>query len=289
MSTTDILSDRFIEIDGLAIRILEEGSGVPAILLHGNSLGSSADVFGRNLGPLADGGVRAIAFDMPGFGLSEKSETFTASFRKNMVLKVMDALGLERAALIAHSSAGNIAVGIALDHPQIVSHVVILGTGSLLPPLEGGAGKREGAAQARLEERMGRSEPTIEDTRKLLEANLFHHELITEDELALRHSRSVGKCFEAFVERSEARKAGPAGEAGKKPAAPLWQRLAVLEMPLLMIFGREDRGRAAERAALLKEKFPDLNLHMAEGCKHLVPWDAADQFHELAVPFLTNS
>ncbi len=288
MSATAVVSDRFIEIDGRAIRYVEEGSGVPAILLHGNSLGSSADVFRRNLGPLADGGVRAIAFDMPGFGLSEKSETFTTSFRKKMVFKVMDALGLERAALIAHSSAGNVAVGAAFDHPERVSHVIILGTGSLLPPLAA-AGKREGAAQARLEERMSRSEPTIEDTRKLLEANLFHHELITEEELALRHSRSIGKCFESFVERSEARKTAPAADKGGKPSTPLWQRLTELEMPLLMIFGKEDRGRAAERAALLKEKFPELNLHMAQGCKHLVPWDAADLFHEQGVPFLTGS
>ena len=42
-------NDRFITVDGLNIRYLEEGSGVPAILLHGSSLGSSADVFRRNL------------------------------------------------------------------------------------------------------------------------------------------------------------------------------------------------------------------------------------------------
>ena len=31
-----------------------------------------------------------------------------------------------------------------------------------------------------------------------------------------------------------------------------------------------------------------LDLHMAEGCKHLVPWDAADLFHKLAIPFITG-
>ena len=41
--------DRFVAADGLNIRYLENGSGVPAILLHGASLGSSADVFRRNL------------------------------------------------------------------------------------------------------------------------------------------------------------------------------------------------------------------------------------------------
>jgi pimeloyl-ACP methyl ester carboxylesterase len=59
-------------------------------------------------------------------------------------------------------------------------------------------------------------------------------------------------------------------------------------MPLLLIFGREDRARAAERAMLLKEKYPQLNLHIVPGCRHLVPWDAADEFVRLGVPFLRS-
>ena len=70
---------------------------------------------------------------------------------------------------------------------------------------------------------------------------------------------------------------------------PLWQRYDELKMPLLLIYGREDRGRAAERVELLKQRYPNLNLHVADGCKHLVPWDAADMFHTLAVPLLTAS
>jgi pimeloyl-ACP methyl ester carboxylesterase len=53
-----------------------------------------------------------------------------------------------------------------------------------------------------------------------------------------------------------------------------------------MMFGREDRAQAAERAKLLKEKYPQLNVHVVPECKHLVPWDAADEFIRLAVPFL---
>ena len=64
-------NDRFVTVDGLNIRYLEEGSGVPAILLHGASLGSSADVFRRNLKALGANGIRAIAFDLPGFGKSD--------------------------------------------------------------------------------------------------------------------------------------------------------------------------------------------------------------------------
>ena len=280
-------NDRFVTVDGLKIRYLEDGAGVPAILLHGSSLGSSADVFRRILPALAAGGVRPIAVDLPGFGKSDPATDLSGAARNAFLLRFMDVLGLKRAALIGHSSSGGPAVSIALKNPDRVSHVIVLGTGSLLPPLEAGGtkvGGREGAAQARLEERMVKQEPTVADTRALLEANLFHHELITEEELALRHQNSIGRCFEQFVRRHAA-----AGEdGGMKPSVPLWQRLVELKQPLLLIYGRNDRARAEERAKLLKERYPQLDLHFADGCKHLVPWDAAEMFHKLAVPFLTR-
>jgi pimeloyl-ACP methyl ester carboxylesterase len=280
-------NDRFVNVDGLNLRYLEEGSGVPAILLHGSSLGSSADVFRRNLRALGANGVRAIALDLPGFGKSSPAEDLGGAYRNKIILGFMDALGLKQAALIGHSSAGGPAATIALAHPDRVSHVMVLGTGSLLPPLEAAGtkvGGREGAAQARLEERMVRQEPTLADTRALLEANLFHHDLITDEELQLRHQNSVGTAFEQFVRRHAA---GGEGGGGKQ-STPLWQRLVELKMPLLLIYGRNDRARAEDRAKLLKERYPQLDLHFAEDCKHLVPWDAADLFHQLAIPFLTG-
>src|SRR5947209_20182752 len=102
--------DRFTKVEGLNIRYLEEGSGVPAILLHGSSLGSSADVFRRNLRALGSQGIRAIAFDLPGFGQSEPSEDLSGGYRRRFILKFMDALGLKKAALIGHSSSGAPAV-----------------------------------------------------------------------------------------------------------------------------------------------------------------------------------
>jgi 2-hydroxy-6-oxonona-2,4-dienedioate hydrolase len=279
-------NDKFVKVDGLNIRYLEEGSGVPAILLHGASLGSSADVFRRNLKALGAAGIRAIAFDLPGFGKSDPTDDLSAKARKTIILKFMDALKLDKAALVAHSASGNAAVAIALENPDRVSHLMILGTGSLLPPLETAGvkvGGREEVAQARLEERMVRNEPSLDDTRALLEATLFHKELITDDELQLRHQNSIGPCFTQFVRRHQA--AGEGG--GGKQAVPAWQRFNELKMPMLLIYGREDRGRAAERVELMKQRYPGINLHVAEGCKHLVPWDAAEMFHKLAVPFLT--
>jgi pimeloyl-ACP methyl ester carboxylesterase len=275
------IQDKRVAAGGLTLRYLESGKGHPVIFLHGASLGSSADVFLRNLPAFAAAGLRCIAFDQPGFGLSDAPEDHSVGFRRKSVLALMDALGIAKAAFVAHSQAGNIAVQIAQEAPERVSHIVVLGTGSLLPPLEEQKEGLEGAAQQRLERRMATHEPTIEDTRKLLEANLFHHELITPEELALRHERSVGGNFKTFVARSEL------GSGAKKPAAvPQWRRLADLPQPLLLIYGRNDRANAYERAMKLKELYPQLDLHIAPDCKHLVPWDAETMVADLAIPFL---
>ncbi len=282
MSSIERPADQFVEVDGLRLRYVEMGHGPAVLLLHGGSLGSSADVFLRNLPPLAAAGFRAIAFDQPGFGLSDTPTDHSNGYRRQSILKFMDALGLAKAALVGHSQAGGPAVQIALQTPDRVSHVIVLGTGSLLPPADDGKGKAEAAVQQRLERRMAQSEPTIDDTRKLLEANLFHHELITPKELAIRHSRSVGKAFEAFCARNDQPEAAPAA----RPSTPLWQRLIEVKQPLLLIFGKEDRAKAFERATALKQAHPQLDLHIVEGCKHLVPWDAAEEWIRLAVPVL---
>jgi 4,5:9,10-diseco-3-hydroxy-5,9,17-trioxoandrosta-1(10),2-diene-4-oate hydrolase len=279
--------DRYVAVDNLQIRYIEEGEGPAVVLLHGASLGSSADVFLRNMGPLAKAGFRVIAMDQPGFGLSDTPADHSPVYRRKSIAKFIEALGLSKVALIAHSQAGAAAALLALQDPARYSHLVILGTAGLLPPLDekAGADGQEGAVQQRLERRMAAAEPTIEDTRKLLEANLFHHELITPEELALRHERSIGKPFEAFVARSE--EAETPNPQPKAPAGtPLWKRIDEFKMPLLMIYGKNDRANAFERATLLKKQRPNLQLHIADGCKHLVPWDAADMFHQLTVPFL---
>ena len=79
-----------------------------------------------------------------------------------------------------------------------------------------------------------------------------------------------------------------AGHMEPQPAAgtPLWKRLRDLRMPLLMIYGREDRANAAERAGRLKQMHPEMNIHVVPNCKHLVPWDAADDVERLCIPFL---
>ena len=277
--------DKFVNVDGLQLRYIEEGSGPSVLFLHGASLGSSADVFLRNLGPFAKAGFRAVAFDLPGFGLSDIPAKQSVGQQRNSIPKFIDAAGLGKTALIAHSRSGGFAIQVALEDPSRYSHVIILGTGSLLPlQTEAQVGRYE-AVQARVDKEMAEKEPTLEDARKLLQADTFNHSLISDEDIAIRHSRMVGRNFKAHQERQN--QEAPAGGAAK-PSKPIWERLSELKMPLLMIFGREDRAHAGERAELLKKQQPQINLHIVNGCKHMVHWDAFDDLMRLGVPFLKS-
>ena len=276
--------DKFVNVDGLKLRYIEAGSGPSVLFLHGASLGSSADVFLRNLGPFAKAGFRAVSFDLPGFGLSDKPDKQSVAQQRNSIPKFIDAAGLGKTALIAHSRSGGFAVQLALEDLSRYSHVIILGTGSLLPPqTEEQVGKYE-AVQARVDKEMAQKEPTVADARKLLQADTFNHALISEEDVAMRHSRMIGRNFIAHQERQN--HDAPARAAA--PAKPLWERLTDLKMPLLMIFGREDRAHAGERAELLKKLHPQIDLHIVNGCKHMVHWDAFDDLMRLGVPFLKS-
>jgi pimeloyl-ACP methyl ester carboxylesterase len=278
------VEDQFVTVAGLRTRYIEQGKGPAVILLHGASLGSAADVWKRNLAPLAAFGLRVIAYDQPGFGLSDDPPDWSVGFRTAFILKFMDALGIDKAALVGHSQAGNMAAELALSNPDRVSKLVVLGTGSLLPPLADGEGAKKSAGPAEGEEG-GDNEPTAADVREILQKNTFHQELISNEVVQERLRMSTGKNHKAFIARNAAgaKNKGAPKDPNKKA---MWQRLGEVKQPMLMIYGREDRGQAARRAEALKQQQPALDLHIVPNCKHLVQWDAEKDVYRLAGPFL---
>jgi pimeloyl-ACP methyl ester carboxylesterase len=275
--------EKFIKVDGLRTRILEQGSGAPVLFLHGAALGSSADVWTDNMPAFAQKGFRAIAPDLPGFGMTENPRDYSDAYTERFLGSLMDALELDRAHIIGHSLSGRIGLGFAFAHPHRVRKLVVLGTGSLLPPLPAAPKPAPAPAAATPAPKPAPKAPTPEDSRKLLEDNLFKHDLITPARVEMRHRMSTGKNFEASLAREQAPAPAPS-----KEAVPLWKRLGESSVPLLMIFGKQDRGSAGERAALAKQQNPALDIHVLDGCKHLVQWDCASEFEDLSLRFLSD-
>lgn len=114
--------------DDVAIRVVEQGTGAPLILLHGFS-GAKEDFvehFDRFVGV-----HRVVAFDHRGHGESGKpADTRAYSLRRlaSDTLEVADALGIDRFRLLGSSMGGMVAQHVVLDCPERVEALVLMNT-----------------------------------------------------------------------------------------------------------------------------------------------------------------
>jgi len=121
---------------GLDVRLLESGppGGTPIVLLHG--WGASSYSFRHALARLPERGVRVIAVDLRGFGLSDKptrpGEYSLAAFCADLDA-VLDELSLNSPALVGHSMGGGVALHYALTKPERVSRIALINPVGLVP------------------------------------------------------------------------------------------------------------------------------------------------------------
>jgi pimeloyl-ACP methyl ester carboxylesterase len=114
-----------IVVDGVRLHCLEWGvGGEPVVLVPG--MGQSAHVY-RELGSAlaADRVVVAISPRAHGESATPADGYTVADFVAEL-RGSMDVLGVERAAVVAHSVAGAVATRLAVEHPERVSRVVYL-------------------------------------------------------------------------------------------------------------------------------------------------------------------
>jgi len=122
---------RYVEVGASGrVHLREKGAGPPVVLLHGT--GTSAGFFMPLLHEL--GGVRALAPDLPGVGLSDPIDLPRNRYRNTAVAwldRLLDALGLDTTTLLGHSGGGVWALWYALAHPDRVEQLVLLGVPAL--------------------------------------------------------------------------------------------------------------------------------------------------------------
>ena len=123
--------DRYVSHGaGGRVHLLEKGSGQPLVILHGT--GDPAGFFLPLLEALH--GVRVIAPDRPGIGLSDPVELPIHGYREAAVSwldGLLDVLGLETTALAGHSGGGVWALWYALARPERVTRLMLMGVPTL--------------------------------------------------------------------------------------------------------------------------------------------------------------
>ncbi|HEX3187601.1 MAG TPA: alpha/beta hydrolase [Pyrinomonadaceae bacterium] len=128
---------RFADVDGVRVHYQEAGDPhAPAlVLIHG--FASSTLVWSKVFLRLASAGFRVIAIDMLGFGYSGKPRNgeYTIAGQAGILVGLLDRLKIQRATLVGSSYGGAVAVTCALDYPERVAKLVLIGTVSNNRPL----------------------------------------------------------------------------------------------------------------------------------------------------------
>jgi len=120
---------RFADVDGLRVHYQEAGdSRAPVILLIHGFL-SSTMVWSKVFLEFASAGYRAIAPDLLGYGYSDKPRDFdyTIESQSRMIAGLLERLGIDHAILIGSSFGGAIAATVALNRPELVEKLALVG------------------------------------------------------------------------------------------------------------------------------------------------------------------
>jgi pimeloyl-ACP methyl ester carboxylesterase len=124
---------RFIEVAGARIHYLDKGSGPAIVILHG--LGGQMGNFTYALLERLTDEFRVILMDRPGSGYSNRPPGATGRLTEQAatVAEFIRKLGLEQPLLVGHSLGGAIALGVALDHPEVVKGLALVAPVTHLP------------------------------------------------------------------------------------------------------------------------------------------------------------
>jgi 2-hydroxy-6-oxo-6-(2'-aminophenyl)hexa-2,4-dienoate hydrolase len=125
---------RYVEAGGIRTHYIEEGVGDPVILVHGGGAGADGFANWMETLPLLAPHFRTIAVDMVGFGRTAKPAAgfaYSQPARNRHLAAFIEALGLTRPDIVGNSMGGATAIGVAVERPDLVGRLVLMGSAGL--------------------------------------------------------------------------------------------------------------------------------------------------------------
>lgn len=256
----------FVEAEGVRLHFLEQGSGPPVILLHGNGAMAEDFVISGVFGRLA-AQYRVIAFDRPGFGHSDRSRDrlWTAAEQASLVWRALRELDIRSPLIVGHSWGTLVALEMALAAPLDTSGLVLV-SGYYVPTPRMDVPMMAGPAI-----------PLIGDVFRYavspllgwlaapaLFRKLFHPARVTK---GFRKRFPVSMALRPWQVRAMA-----ADSAMMIPgAARLAERYSGLRVPAIILGGKGDRIVSTDRQARrLHQQLHDSQLWIVEGAGHML-------------------
>jgi pimeloyl-ACP methyl ester carboxylesterase len=245
----------------------EVGEGPAVVLLHAGV--ADRTMWAEHLQPLALSGHRVVAMDLPGFGQASATPGEQAPWAD--VLRTMDELGIERAALIGNSFGGAVALRVAVVAPERVWALALISA-----PAPGLEPSPELEAAWETEEKALDREDLDAAVAAVIDAwTLPGAPGAVRDRVAAMQRRA----FELQAAATSATEAPDPVESD--PDA-----LTRLNVPAVVAAGELDKPDFLEGAKLLAEALPRARHVVIDGAGHLAPLETPEVFRELVVALL---
>lgn len=246
------------------LAFIDEGAGDPLVLIHAGI----ADA--RMWQPQADrfaGERRVVRPDLRGFGGSAHNE---GEYRHATdLVELFDDLRLAPAVVVGASMGGGVAIDFALEHPDLVRALVLVGS------TYGGFHFLE---QDLFDE--WRVLTDIYEDGRLDEAAVVEAGIWSGPNTSPKTKRAVVEMVRISYDHGEI------DEVEVDP--PASERLGELEMPTLLILGDEDRVDIARAADELVNSIPHARLVTMPGAAHLPSLEQPDEFNAILAGFLAQ-
>ena len=122
-------------VAGTRLRLIDTGTGPAVVFVHG--FGASLYSWRHQLESVLQAGHRVVAFDNAGFGFSDHpAGGFGNAAYTELVLALLDSLGIPDAVLVGHSMGGQIAAEVAVAAPHRVRGLVLMDPSGYRGPME---------------------------------------------------------------------------------------------------------------------------------------------------------
>lgn len=256
--------------DGLYYEVTGEG---PALLFIHAGVADSRMWSGQ----IGLDGYRTVAFDQRGFG---KTEWVPASYAdRRDVIAVMDHLGVESAVVVGCSLGGEVALHVALDSPERVDGLVLVGA------MARGWEPKDGWTESELEEQaMDALESGDIDTVVELDARMW----------LAGEGRSLDDVDPGLIHLfMEMDRIPTATEAERSEYVepfdpPVNDRLDEIRVPTLVVVGAHDETLLIESAWYLADRLSDRPPAIIQNAAHLPSLERPAVFNQVLREFLAT-
>lgn len=269
---------RFVEVDGTRVHYQEAGDpdAPVVVLIHG--FASSTLVWSKVFLLFANAGFRVIAPDLLGYGYSGKPRNgeYTIAGQAKLIVGLLEKLGIRDANFVGSSYGGAVAATCALDHPEYVRKLVLVGAVSNDKPLEFLLMRLFGSPVVG-----DVISPLLIGSRRLLRRRMKqvydrHQWVLDEHRVDARHLPLRAANTQRAIIRT----------VRGWNAERVTQDAHLIQHPTLLLWGENDREIPLADGEKLHEKIQGSRLVVFLECGHLPHEEYPEEFTELVTGFL---